>query len=83
MKKQVKDAGFPELTDEENGIIQVARERGFASYWPALPSAAAQAKNTLDGARAWLRASPDECWPCANGEAHEHNDSRARTASGD
>lgn len=75
MKNQVKDTGFPELTDEENGIIQIARERGFAAFWPAFPSAKDQARNTFAGALAWLCAAPrDGCDSCASGEAHAHEE---------
>lgn len=64
---------FPELSDEENGVIQIARGRGFARYWPAFPSATAQAQNTFKSALAWLQSAPPEgCPSCVSGVAHDH-----------
>jgi hypothetical protein len=45
---------FPELTEAENAVIDEARVRGWAVYYPAFPSGAAQASRTLEGARAFL-----------------------------
>lgn len=45
---------FPELTREQNGAIQQARDLGFGAYWPCAPSAEAQAHNTLKGAQEFL-----------------------------
>ncbi len=46
---------FHQLTEEENEDIRQARAWGYAVYFPALPDATAQARNTLDGARKFLR----------------------------
>lgn len=56
---------FPELTEDENEVVFEARACGFASFYPALPDAEAQARNTLAGARKWLethhiREGPDD-----------------------
>lgn len=45
---------FSELTKEENAEIQAARNAGYAQFFPCIPNAEAQAKNTLAGARAYL-----------------------------
>lgn len=45
---------FPELTDEENAIIHEARAQGWASFFPAVPDARAQAGKTLAEAKTWL-----------------------------
>lgn len=74
---------FPELDESENHIILIARAKGFARFWPAFPSATAQAKSTFAAAQAWLQAASDDCGLCATGEAHEHNNPHPRTASGD
>lgn len=49
--KQLDKTAFPELTPEENSEIRAARDNGSADFWPCIPSADAQAKNTLTGAR--------------------------------
>lgn len=51
---------FPELTDKENEIIKKARELGFAVYYPAFPNAKMQAKNTLEGAKEFLKKYEQE-----------------------
>jgi hypothetical protein len=45
---------FPELSGHENAIISIARKCGYASFFPSMPNATAQAKNTLSGAVAFL-----------------------------
>lgn len=45
---------FPELTWEENEIVHEARACGFASCFPCYPTAEAQARNTLAGAKRFL-----------------------------
>lgn len=46
---------YPELSDEENNEIRVARRAGFASMFPAFPSADAQSQNTLKAARTFMK----------------------------
>jgi hypothetical protein len=45
---------FPELTEDENEIVHEARACGYGSCYPAYPTAEAQARSTLAGARKWL-----------------------------
>ena len=45
---------FPELSEAENATITRARSLGFAEYFPAIPSATAQALNTLRAANFFL-----------------------------
>ncbi len=47
---------FRQLTEEENKDIRQARAWGYAVFFPALPDAEAQARNTLAGARKFLNA---------------------------
>lgn len=44
---------FPELTADENKVIDRARECGYSEYYPCL-NADEQAKNTLAGAKKFL-----------------------------
>ena len=60
MKRTLRECGkefgsFSELTREENKIIHKARIEGFASFYPAYPSAESQARDTLKGAKEFLR----------------------------
>lgn len=55
--RKLADAGwfsFPELTEEENDVIFQARLAGYGPCFPAYPTAEAQAKSTLEGARRFL-----------------------------
>lgn len=45
---------FPELTARENQIIHIARDHGFAGFFPCYPTAKAQAENTLRAAQTYL-----------------------------
>lgn len=56
LKRAGLTGAFPELTPEENNVIFRARIKGFASFYPAFPSAEAQARATLAGARKWLES---------------------------
>ncbi len=52
--RKLADAGwfpFPELTEEENDEILIARLGGFGDCFPAYPDASSQARNTLRAAR--------------------------------
>lgn len=46
---------FPELTDDQNQIIENARQLGFSGYFPAYPTAQHQAVWTLSAAKEFLR----------------------------
>ena len=54
LKQRGLSGCFPELTPEENNVIFRARLAGFASFFPCYPTAEAQARSTLNGARKWL-----------------------------
>lgn len=60
------------LTQSERDEIALARSKGMASYFPAIPSAEAQEANTLRAARKFLKHAPSNCGLCANGTAHAH-----------
>jgi len=50
---------FPELSYEENEDILQARAWGYAVFFASMPNAAAQARNTLAGARQYLADHAD------------------------
>jgi hypothetical protein len=50
---------FSELTHDENEIIHEARAHGFASCFPAFPTAKYQAMRTLKAAEEFLAKMPD------------------------
>lgn len=52
--KRFGSGDFPELTTDENEIIHEARACGYGSCFAAYPTAEAQARRTLAGARKWL-----------------------------
>lgn len=45
---------FPTLNAHENAIIVVARQYGFALFYPTVPSADEQARKTLNSAKWFL-----------------------------
>jgi hypothetical protein len=55
LKRRGLSGPFPELTPEENNTVFRARLKGYASFFPAYPSAEAQARSTLAGAVKWLK----------------------------
>lgn len=55
---------FPELTHDENEVIHEARALGYGPCFPCYPTAEAQARNTLAGARAFLDRLNHGCKDC-------------------
>lgn len=52
---EVAEWSFPELNAEENRMIALARVNGYASFFPCDSGREKQARNTLIGAREFLR----------------------------
>lgn len=48
------------MDKDENRIIALARKKGFAGYFPAFPSAKAQAERTLAAAIKFLADLPQD-----------------------
>ena len=65
---------FENLTDDENKIIQLCRNIGFAEYYPMFPSWENQGPNTLTGALNWLIKS--KISPIVTLEAMHYRDAR-------
>jgi hypothetical protein len=55
MPDQWDNINYPELSAEDNELIRKARRAGYAAMFPAFPTAEAQSRNTLNGARKFLR----------------------------
>src|ERR1043165_2466586 len=50
-------APFPELSDDENALVQRPRAAGVCLFFPAVPNATAQARNTFNAAREYISAN--------------------------
>lgn len=50
----IRDWGFPELSEEENREITRARMLSWSAFYPCVTGPVQQAQKTLQGAREWL-----------------------------